>query len=111
MPGRPTAVRPCVALLHSYDDATGLDADAEEAFMLSLDAKEVAAVFTAPFHNFLKTKDEEPDNGTTDGPDNWYEGLLWDWEGRKWNSKLHKISSNFMQKLIRATNGWRVPLP
>lgn len=79
-------VRPCVAFLHSYDETTELDADPEEAFSTHLDAKEVAAVFSAPFHNFLKTMDEvlDGDDGNYDGdghpakllgtPSEWYEG-------------------------------------
>ncbi|KAI5292395.1 hypothetical protein KEM55_007832, partial [Ascosphaera atra] len=72
------AVRPCVAFLHSYDAETGESADAEEAFMPKLDAKEVAAVFSARFHNFLSAKDEVLDEEEREGlpgnPDDWYQG-------------------------------------
>lgn len=73
-------VRPCVAFLHSHDAATGQDADPEEAFSAHLDAKEVAAVFSAPFHNFLKVMDEVPDGddghpvNPPGSPSEWYEG-------------------------------------
>ncbi|OGE54348.1 hypothetical protein PENARI_c006G11476 [Penicillium arizonense] len=53
-------VRPCVALLHGYDPVTGLEADPEVSLIPKLDAREVAAVFTAPFRDFLSiTEDVE----------------------------------------------------
>ncbi|KAM0105811.1 8-oxo-dGTP diphosphatase, partial [Aspergillus fumigatus] len=58
-------VRPCVALLHSYDEETGENADPEVSLIPRLDAREVAAVFTAPFHNFLRMRDAD-DWGTKD---------------------------------------------
>jgi coenzyme A diphosphatase NUDT7 len=42
--------------------------------MPRLDAKEVAAVFSAPFHNFLKAEDEPPAGGRPLPPGKWYEG-------------------------------------
>ncbi|OAA54747.1 nudix domain containing protein [Niveomyces insectorum RCEF 264] len=85
-------VRPCIALLHaggddrggvsrnsnnscssgsgssrSSDDAEAqeTDAHADETLIPRLDAKEVAAVFSAPFHNFLLATDEvSPADGT-----------------------------------------------
>ncbi|KAI5295366.1 hypothetical protein KEM52_001637 [Ascosphaera acerosa] len=82
-----SVVRPCVAVLHS-DDATG---GAEDAFVTKLDAKEVAAVFSARLHNFLRCDDEVlhdderahlPPSSTGDGDsegaaaigDSWYHG-------------------------------------
>nr|KMM69607.1 NUDIX domain-containing protein [Coccidioides posadasii RMSCC 3488] len=80
-------VRPCVALLHSYDEVTGEDADPEEAFMPQLDAKEVAAVFTAPFHNFLKMHDEprgEEGEQLPGSAEDWYEGSWTNWNTTWW---------------------------
>ncbi|KAJ5124788.1 uncharacterized protein N7515_008613 [Penicillium bovifimosum] len=57
-------VRPCVALLHGYDPQTGLSADPEESLIPILDAREVAAVFTAPLEGFLKSR--------LDGREDWY---------------------------------------
>jgi 8-oxo-dGTP pyrophosphatase MutT (NUDIX family) len=44
-------VRPCVAFLHSYDPETGEDGNVAEKLLPRLDAREVAAVFSAPFYN------------------------------------------------------------
>ncbi|PGH18151.1 hypothetical protein AJ80_04538 [Polytolypa hystricis UAMH7299] len=80
-------VRPCVALLHSYDEKTGLDADPEEALMSQLDAKEVAAVFSGPFHNFLVAKDEprgEDDHDLPGIPTDWYNGSWTNWNATWW---------------------------
>ena len=46
-------VRPCVAFLHSYDPDTGIDANVAERLLPRLDPKEVAAIFSASFRNFL----------------------------------------------------------
>ncbi|EGY22660.1 hypothetical protein VD0002_g648 [Verticillium dahliae] len=75
-------VRPCVAFLHT-DQTTetrppgAADAHADapppaEAMIPVLDAKEVAAVFSAPFHNFLRAQDEA--TGRTHPPGHWYDG-------------------------------------
>ncbi|KAK3300048.1 uncharacterized protein B0H64DRAFT_448084 [Chaetomium fimeti] len=69
-------VRPCVALLHTGDTAATTNPTpttttttkppaspsptVEESLIPRLDAKEVAAVFSAPFHNFLRETDEVP---------------------------------------------------
>ena len=52
------AVRPCVAFLHADDEPGKPNAVVDESMIPRLDAKEVAAVFSGPFHNFLKAKDE-----------------------------------------------------
>jgi peroxisomal coenzyme A diphosphatase NUDT7 len=62
------AVRPCVALLHSGDDDEADEPNSagppsptvDESLMPRLDAKEVAAVFSGPLHNFLLAEDEVP---------------------------------------------------
>ncbi|KAG7108772.1 Peroxisomal coenzyme A diphosphatase 1 like protein [Verticillium longisporum] len=75
-------VRPCVAFLHT-DQTTetrppgAADAHADapppaEAMIPVLDAKEVAAVFSAPFHNFLRAQDEA--TGRIHPPGHWYDG-------------------------------------
>jgi 8-oxo-dGTP pyrophosphatase MutT (NUDIX family) len=72
-------VRPCVALLHGYDPVTGLEADPEVSLIPKLDAREVAAVFTAPFRDFLSiTEDVE-----------WYRGSWSLWHDSRWRSKFN----------------------
>lgn len=89
-------VRPCVALLHSYDEATGSNADPEVSLIPKLDAREVAAVFTAPFRNFLSVKDEEEwvvaDRGGGGGgvkPEDWYQGAWTEWHQSNW--RMHQF--------------------
>lgn len=72
-------MRPCVALLHSYDARTGKNADPEVSLIPQLDAREVAAVFTAPFQSFLRLTDGSQ-RGQGRGPDSdpgeWYRGVV-----------------------------------
>ncbi|KAK7752462.1 8-oxo-dGTP diphosphatase [Diatrype stigma] len=113
-------VRPCVAFLHSDDGLQREDGiggggggasrpspTVEESMMPQLDAKEVAAVFSAPFHNFLKSRDEQvpaiggdstrnavDNNGGGGGgsseaaplppPGEWYNGRWAQWHGEPW---------------------------
>ncbi|OKL58035.1 hypothetical protein UA08_06741 [Talaromyces atroroseus] len=80
-------VRPCVALLHSYNEKTGQSADPEVALIPRLDAKEVAAVFTARFHNFLKTSDESClDDVERQQSGDWYRGSWTTWHESDWRS-------------------------
>lgn len=67
------AVRPCIAFLHCDDDSGRTTV--EQTMMPRLDAKEVAAVFSAPLHNFLKHEDESPrDTPPGSRPSDWYHG-------------------------------------
>lgn len=75
-------MRPCVALLHSFNRETGETADPEVSLIPRLDAKEVAAVFTAPFRNFLRLED----CGGGD-PGDWYQGAWTEWHQSKWRSE------------------------
>lgn len=81
-------MRPCVALLHSYDEATGANEDPEVSLIPKLDAREVAAVFTAPFHNFLRSRDEVEQQVEGENPDEWYQGAWTEWHQSNWRSKL-----------------------
>jgi hypothetical protein len=76
-------VRPCVAMLHSHDQHTGQSADPEVSLIPRLDAKEVAAVFTAPFRNFLSMRD-----GAGGSPGDWYQGAWTEWHQSNWRSKF-----------------------
>ena len=53
-----------------------------------LDAKEVAAVFTAPFHNFLRQNDEDPDVRQK-VPGEWYKGSWHSWHETPW--RMHQF--------------------
>lgn len=89
-------VRPCVAFLHATARTDGGEVPtADESLMPRLDAKEVAAVFSAPFHNFLRAADETPSisPATTQPqrpsmpPGHWYEGRWAEYNGYRW--RLH----------------------
>ncbi|KIW19631.1 hypothetical protein PV08_00204 [Exophiala spinifera] len=82
-------VRPCVAFLHSYDPETGLDANVAEKLLPRLDAREVAAVFTAPFRNFLYHQDLPNQDNLPGDPDDWYEGAWTDWHQNQW--RMHNF--------------------
>ncbi|OTB07574.1 hypothetical protein M426DRAFT_240766 [Hypoxylon sp. CI-4A] len=77
------AVRPCVAFLHADDEPGKPKAMVDESMIPKLDAKEVAAVFSAPFHNFLKAKDEQRE-GETLPPGDWYDGYWHNWQHEPW---------------------------
>ncbi|KAH6853431.1 hypothetical protein B0I37DRAFT_409598 [Chaetomium sp. MPI-CAGE-AT-0009] len=115
-------VRPCVAFLHTGDTTTTTaptttatppanpSPTVEQTLIPRLDAKEVAAVFSAPFHNFLRETDEVPATASTTAtssstsstataeapseaapprrrplpPGNWYEGSWTTWHDSRW---------------------------
>ncbi|CAK7266564.1 8-oxo-dGTP diphosphatase [Sporothrix epigloea] len=115
-------VRPCIALLHrgegdadvarhqgagqgaASDDSPDNEVTPDEALIPKLNAKEVAAVFSAPFHNFLLPVDElDEDDGTPLAlsqfnrpkvrnpqrrvalpPGPWYEGSWIHWHEEPW---------------------------
>ncbi|RMJ22986.1 NUDIX domain-containing protein [Aspergillus sp. HF37] len=77
-------VRPCVAMLHSHDQHNGQSADPEVSLIPRLDAKEVAAVFTAPFRNLLSMRD-----GAGGSPDDWYQGAWTEWHQSNW--RMHQF--------------------
>jgi 8-oxo-dGTP pyrophosphatase MutT (NUDIX family) len=84
------AVRPCVAFLHSEGPGGEEGPSVEETMIPRLDAKEVAAVFSAPFHNFLKAEDEVVPGETVPGErSDWYDGHWLDWHGEGW--RLHNF--------------------
>ena len=75
-------MRPCVALLHGYDPHSGLNADPEVSLIPTLDAREVAAVFTAPLVGFLQSNLD-----LQDGIE-WYRGSWSLWHNENWRSKF-----------------------
>ncbi|KAF2088375.1 NUDIX-domain-containing protein [Saccharata proteae CBS 121410] len=117
-------VRPCVAFLHSTPDTTesatttgGITDMAtssatsgtttttasgttppsvEDTLIPRLSAQEVAAVFTAPFHSFLKAADEEAQSAEPEAgieaagfPAKWYQGQWTDWHESRW--RMHNF--------------------
>lgn len=86
------AVRPCVAFLHTDNNAGVGTSNINQSMIPRLDAKEVAAVFTAPFHNFLTGKDEIPDGEASVGdPDDWYSGSWVEWHQDKKRFRMHNF--------------------
>ncbi|KIW91922.1 uncharacterized protein Z519_07892 [Cladophialophora bantiana CBS 173.52] len=82
-------VVPCVAFLHSYDPETGQDANVGEKLLPRLDAREVAAVFSAPFRNFLYMEDLPGQPNLPGKPSDWYKGSWTDWHQSRW--RMHNF--------------------
>jgi hypothetical protein len=82
-------VRPCVAYLKTpAPSPLNKNPDAARDILPKLDAKEVAALFTAPFHNFLREKDEDPAQREVEGE--WYKGSWHSWHESAW--RMHNFS-------------------
>ncbi|KAI2628968.1 NUDIX hydrolase domain-like protein [Xylaria nigripes] len=79
-------VRPCVAFLHADDKPNAPPTPTfDEAMMPRLDAREVAAVFSAPFENFLHSTDEAPlPSDPPLPPGHWYDGRWVKWHENSW---------------------------
>jgi hypothetical protein len=88
-------VRPCVAFLRPttpFSSSGSHDLSVEEKLIPRLDPKEVAAVFTAPLHNFLRKEweGEGPAPVQKDGrPEKWYRGSWADWHESRW--RMHNF--------------------
>jgi 8-oxo-dGTP pyrophosphatase MutT (NUDIX family) len=82
-------VRPCVAFVHSHDPDTGLDASVADKLLPVLDAREVAAVFSAPFKNFLYKEDLPTEENLPGRPRDWYKGMWTDWHQSRW--RMHNF--------------------
>lgn len=78
-------VVPCVAFLHADRLKSGEEPPVvEESLIPRLDAREVAAVFSAPFYNFLKVNDLPPPPGQTLPEGHWYDGSWLSWKDNPW---------------------------
>ncbi|KAK2002246.1 NUDIX domain-containing protein [Colletotrichum falcatum] len=78
-------VRPCVAFLHADEEPDENPSPlVEERMIPRLDAKEVAAVFSAPFQNFLRAKDAEPRGNRAPPSGHWYDGSWIQWKDHPW---------------------------
>ncbi|KAM0462427.1 hypothetical protein ACHAPV_003903 [Trichoderma viride] len=98
-------VTPCVAFLHA--DRTSADSPpalVEESMIPRLDAREVAAVFSAPFYNFLKANDLPPREGETLPPGHWYDGSWTNFKGEQWRVHNFHVPVN-NQKVSRPRRG------
>lgn len=82
-------VRPCVAYLKTpAASAKNPNPDVARDLLPKLDAKEVAAVFTAPFHNFLRENDEDGQiRERVEGE--WYKGSWHSWHESAW--RMHQF--------------------
>lgn len=78
-------VRPCVAYLSPLNEEGG---EVEERLIPKLDPKEVAAVFTAPFHSFLR-KEWEGETTQDGRQEKWYKGAWTDWHESRW--RMHNF--------------------
>jgi len=84
------AVRPCIAFLHADVDIGQTERTVEEALVPRPEASEVAAVFSAPFHNFLKAEDEVAQGVAVPGKkSDWYKGSWTDWHEGRW--RMHNF--------------------
>lgn len=60
-----------------------------------LDAKEVAAVFSAPFHNFLRDEDEVRTGESVPGSrKDWYTGNWITWKDGRWRMHYFSVPIN-----------------
>lgn len=126
-------VRPTIAFLTTQQQSSTDAVDGarpppsvEDTLIPRLDAKEVAAVFTAPFHNFLKASDEKrqhthistsasasPDGAGVEAagfPSEWYKGAWTDWQESRWRMhnfyvKLHPILGEHVAKALITVTG------
>lgn len=82
-------VRPCVAYLSTPEPSLrNRRPDVARDILPKLDSREVAAVFTAPFYNFLLEQDIDED--TRDKvPGEWYKGSWHSWHESAW--RMHQF--------------------
>ena len=102
-------VRPCIGFLRSHEENTGKDVSVAETLIPQLDAKEVAAVFSAPFRNFLQAEDDSTQKNLPGKPSDWYEGSWTDWHQNRW--RMHNffvpVTNQFVAK-PKITEGQKV---
>jgi hypothetical protein len=77
-------VRPCVAYLKTpAPSPRNMNPDASRDILPKIQLEEVAAVFTAPFQNFLHEKDLDEDVREK-VPGEWYRGSWHSWHESAW---------------------------
>ncbi|CAK1364044.1 Peroxisomal coenzyme A diphosphatase 1, peroxisomal [Cercospora beticola] len=83
-------VRPCVAYLKTPPPSEkNKNPDAARDILPKLDAREVAAVFTANFRNFLYEKDLDERDREEFGDGEWYKGSWHSWHESAW--RMHQF--------------------
>ncbi|KAF2151707.1 NUDIX domain-containing protein [Myriangium duriaei CBS 260.36] len=80
-------VRPCVGWLKARKGWEGEGLDPARDLLPKLDAREVEAVFTAPFEGFLRKEGVQREERGT--PGRWYHGTWVDWHEEKW--RMHQF--------------------
>ncbi|KAH7025541.1 hypothetical protein B0J12DRAFT_705047 [Macrophomina phaseolina] len=86
---------------------------AEDVLIPRLSAQEVAAVFSAPFHNFLRAADEvsasagEAEAGVEAAgfPAAWYQGMWTDWHESRW--RMHNFYVPVAGQAVARPKGWK----
>lgn len=108
-------VRPCVAYLKTpAPSARNMNPDASRDILPKIQLEEVAAVFTAPFQNFLHEKDLDEES-RENVPGEWYKGSWHSWHESAW--RMHQFyvpvapSSVFLAKKPSAYTDPRPPKP
>jgi hypothetical protein len=100
-------VRPCVAFLHADEPPSKEPSPLVEELMIPrLNAREVAAVFSAPFSNFLKATDNPPVDGTTLPEGHWYDGTWIHWQDEPWRAHSFYVPVN-NQRVTKPTSAGR----
>lgn len=100
-------VRPCVAYLRTpAPSERNQSPDAARDLLPKLDAKEVAAVFTAPFHNFLRERDVDPEVRDS-VPGEWYKGSWHSWHETAW--MMHQFFVPVTPSTVFLANTKRAP--
>lgn len=80
-------VRPCIAFLQDAGASAGHGT--EDQLVPKLDAREVAAVFSAPFHGFLSRKCARTISPMVQ--EQWYNGNWTEWHGRRWRNHSFQV--------------------
>lgn len=100
-------VRPCVAYLKTPEPtASNKNPDAAKDILPTLDSREVAAVFTAPFYNFLRETDIDPEV-KKNTPGDWYKGSWHSWHESAW--RMHQFFVPVSKSTVFLANCEREP--
>jgi hypothetical protein len=99
-------VRPCVAYLKAPEPSVrNRNPDVARDILPKLDAREVAAMFTAPFQNFLLDQDIDP-TVRRKVPGEWYKGSWHAWQETAW--RMHQFNVPVTSSTVYLA---RTPIP